>query len=69
MRLGLKPERTASPLLAWLAWIMARFGGWNCYYKPPGRKTMRAGWDRFAAMAQASSSPDLHPPPARRPDV
>ena len=26
--------------LAWLAWIMARLGGWNCYYKPPGPKTM-----------------------------
>lgn len=38
--------------LAWLAWIMARLGGWNCYYKPPGPKTMRAGWDRFAAMAE-----------------
>ncbi len=37
--------------LAWLSWIMARLGGWNCYYKPPGPKTMRAGWDRFAAMA------------------
>jgi hypothetical protein len=36
--------------LAWLAWIIARLGGWNCYYKPPGPKTMRAGWDRFAAM-------------------
>jgi hypothetical protein len=29
--------------LAWLAWIIARLGGWNCYYKPPGPKTMRAG--------------------------
>jgi hypothetical protein len=38
--------------LAWLAWIVARMGGWNCYYKPPGPKTMRQGWDRFAAMAQ-----------------
>jgi hypothetical protein len=37
--------------LAWLAWIIARLGGWNCYYKPPGPKTMRAGWARFAAMA------------------
>ena len=37
--------------LAWLAWIIARLGGWNCYYKPPGPKTMRAGWDRFAAIA------------------
>lgn len=37
--------------LAWLAWILARLGGWNCYYKPPGPKTMRAGWAHFAAMA------------------
>jgi hypothetical protein len=36
--------------LAWLAWIVARLGGWNCYYKPPGPKTMRAGWTRLAAM-------------------
>jgi hypothetical protein len=35
--------------LAWLAWIVARYGGWNCYYKPPGPKTMAIGWDRFAA--------------------
>jgi hypothetical protein len=39
--------------LAWLGWIIARFGGWNCYYKPPGFKTMRAGWAQFAAMAAA----------------
>ena len=37
--------------LAWLAWIIARLGGWNCYYKPPGPKTMRAGWAQFATMA------------------
>ena len=37
--------------LAWLAWIIARLGGWNCYYKPPGPKTMRAGWVTFAATA------------------
>jgi Transposase DDE domain len=37
--------------LSWLAWIIARLGGWNCYYKPPGPKTMRQGWDQFAAMA------------------
>ncbi|UBU64028.1 transposase (plasmid) [Acidithiobacillus ferrooxidans] len=28
--------------LAWLAWIVARLGGWNSYYKSPGLKTMRA---------------------------
>lgn len=38
--------------LAWLSWIVARLGGWNCYYKPPGPKTMRRGWDRFAAIAE-----------------
>lgn len=35
--------------LAWLSWIVARYGGWNCYYKPPGPKTMAKGWERFAA--------------------
>jgi hypothetical protein len=39
-------QKNRHPLhsLAWLAWIVARLGGWNCYYKPPGPKTMRAGW-------------------------
>jgi hypothetical protein len=37
--------------LSWLSWIVARLGGWNCYYKPPGPKTMRTGWDKLAAMA------------------
>jgi hypothetical protein len=37
--------------LAWLSWIIARLGGWNCYYKPPGPKTIRAGWNRLSAMA------------------
>jgi hypothetical protein len=35
--------------LAWLAWIVGRLGGWTGYYKPPGPKTMRRGWDRLAA--------------------
>lgn len=35
--------------LAWLAWVIARYGGWNCYGKPPGPKTMARGWDRFAS--------------------
>jgi hypothetical protein len=33
--------------LAWLAWIAARLGGWNCYYKPPGPKTMAEGINRL----------------------
>jgi hypothetical protein len=35
--------------LAWLAWVVARYGGWNCYGKPPGPKTMADGWTQFAA--------------------
>ena len=49
-----KTQRQQNPhpagSLPWLAWIVARLGGWNCYYKPPGPKTMRAGWDKLAAM-------------------
>jgi hypothetical protein len=36
--------------LAFVAWITARLGGWNCYGKPPGPKTMRTGWNELAAM-------------------
>lgn len=36
--------------LAWLAWITARLGGWNCYYKPPGPKTIAQGWQQLASM-------------------
>ena len=38
--------------LAWISWIVARLGGWTGYYKPPGPKVIRRGWDRFAAMAE-----------------
>ena len=49
--------------LAWLAWIVARYGGWNCYGKPPGPKTMAQGWERFTAtlagylLAHAEANP------------
>jgi hypothetical protein len=50
-----KTERQQNPhprhSLAWLAWIIARLGGWNCYGRPPGPKTMRAGWTNFVTMA------------------
>jgi hypothetical protein len=36
--------------LAWLSWIVARHGGWNCYGKPPGTKTMAQGWQQFIAV-------------------
>ena len=33
--------------LAWLSWVVARLGGWNCYYKPPGPKTIARGLNRL----------------------
>lgn len=47
-----KTERQKNPhppeSLAFLSWICARLGGWNCYYKPPGPKTMATGWKALA---------------------
>ena len=49
--------------LPWLAWIAARLGGWNCYYKPPGPKTMARGldrlFDRIEGFAIAKTLPDV----------
>ena len=36
--------------LAWAGWIIARLGGWNCYYKPPGPITFRRGMQQFYAI-------------------
>jgi hypothetical protein len=33
--------------LPWLSRITARLGGWNCYYKPPGPKTIAIGWNQL----------------------
>ena len=44
------PHSTGS--LAFVSWIAARLGGWNCYYKPPGPRTMRDGWNRLAATLE-----------------
>jgi hypothetical protein len=49
-----KTERQQNPhpmcSLAWAAWIIARLGGWNCYYKPPGPITFRRGMEYFHAI-------------------
>lgn len=49
-----KTKRQQNPhakgTMGWLSWIAARLGGWNCYYKKPGPKTMAIGWRRLAAM-------------------
>jgi hypothetical protein len=31
-------------------WIVARVGGWNCYYKPPGSINFRRGMEQFHAI-------------------
>jgi hypothetical protein len=36
--------------LARASWVVARLGGWNCYYKPPGPITFRRGMERFYAI-------------------
>lgn len=48
---GTERQRNPHPQgsLAWIAWVVARYGGWNCYGKPPGPKTMAKGWERFSA--------------------
>ena len=51
-----KTEKQKNPhqegSLAWLAWIVARLGGWSGYqrYGPAGPKTMAYGWRQFKTM-------------------
>lgn len=50
-----KQKNPAKPgSLAWIAWIVARLGGWSGYttYGAAGPKTMAHGWQKFKAMAQ-----------------
>jgi hypothetical protein len=42
-----------STSLSHIAWIAARLGGWNCYGKPPGPKTMAQGWRSLTLMLKA----------------
>lgn len=61
-----KTERQQNPhplrSLAWAAWIIARLGGWNCYYKPPGPITFRRGMEQFYAIHRGRT---LQMPPQR----
>jgi len=56
-----KTEKQKNPhqegSLAWLAWIVARLGGWSGYqrYGPAGPKTIAYGWDQFKTMSQGWS--------------
>jgi hypothetical protein len=51
-----KTERQKNPhpvrSLARASWVMARLGGWNCYYTPAGPITMHRGGERFHAIHQ-----------------
>jgi hypothetical protein len=50
--------------IAWLAWIIARLGGWTGYAseRPPGPITMRRGWYRFEQMEHGWSLKDVRIP-------
>ncbi len=49
-----KTDRQTNPhpirSLARATWVIARLGGWNCYYKPPGPITFRRSMERFHAI-------------------
>lgn len=53
-KLGGKTEKQKNPHspddLAFAAWVMARLGGWNCYYGKPGPETIRHGLERYRAI-------------------
>jgi hypothetical protein len=56
------PHRRHS--IGWLAWIIARLGGWTGYAseRPPGPITMRRGWHRFEQIAHGWSLKDVCTP-------
>jgi len=49
-----KTERQKNPhpvrSLARASWVIARLGGWNCYYTPAGPITTRHGMEQFKAI-------------------
>lgn len=53
-RLEGKTQRLKNPHpqgdLAFASWVIARLGGWDCYYGKPGPKAMRWGLERYHAI-------------------
>jgi hypothetical protein len=49
-----RTERQRNPhpprSLAQASWVIARLGGWNCFYGPPGPIVIRRGVERFQAI-------------------
>jgi hypothetical protein len=43
--------------LAWLSWIVARYGGWNCYGKHPDQRPWRSAGKPSPQPSPATSSP------------
>ena len=58
-RLEGKTDRQRNPhqkgSLAFVAWVIARLGGWTGYYDKPGPKTMRRGLEDFQRIKFGSS--------------
>ena len=54
---GTERQKNPHPVgsLARASWVIARLGGWNCYYKPPGPITMRRGMEQFLAIHRGHS--------------
>ena len=66
-----KTERQRNPhppaSLARAAWVIARLGGWNCYYKPPGPITFRRGMEQFHAIHRGHRLREWRPQDVRIP--
>lgn len=54
-----KTQRQKNPhppdSLAFATWVMARLGGWNCYYGKPGPITILEGWIEFQSLKRGAA--------------
>jgi hypothetical protein len=53
--------------LARAQWVIARLGGWDCYYGKPGSKTYAKGLEKFAAIKRGVDLAKRLPPNSARP--